>query len=117
LHPAISEAVLSGIRAHAEDAVPFECCGLITVEGKVIRCENAARDRTTQFQIAQHQIRRAMRQHEIVGVYHSHVNQAAYISQADKDGMGWFVGKLYVVASVVNGVCRDVKVFIAKNPS
>jgi proteasome lid subunit RPN8/RPN11 len=43
------------------------------------------------------------------GVYHSHVNQGAYISAADESGIA-FTG-LYIVASVINGVCKTVKCF------
>jgi len=105
--------VLEAVKQHAEDTVPFECCGLIDEEGAVLRCENNSHDRTTQFLIAPHEFRRVSRGRRIAGVYHSHVEQAAYISQRDRDGMT-FDG-LYVVASVMNGIAKDVKVFLFKD--
>ena len=106
-------ALVDAVRMAAEDAVPFEACGLITDSGALVKCENVAKDRARQFCISPDEYRRAAKRMKIVGVYHSHVNGGAYVSVHDRDGMG-FAG-LYVVASVMHGVGREVKVWNHKD--
>lgn len=104
--------IIAEVRKHAEDTVPFECCGVIDLDGHVIRCANQAKNRETSFLIPAHEMRRIMRRigfRGFAGVYHSHVNQGAYVSAADENGIA-FPG-LYLVASVVNGVCKTVNCF------
>lgn len=76
--------------------------------GEVIPCDNVAADRRCQFRFEPAVLKRLDRYKGIAGVYHSHVDTAAFLSSADKDGFG-LVGCLYFIASVRNGVCVDVK--------
>lgn len=107
--------VLDAVRVAAEDAVPWEACGLIDSNGNLIKCENVAKNRATQFRISPEEFKRKSRNKEIVGVYHSHVDGGAYISVLDREGMTLAGGGLYVVASVVNGVGKEVKVWNYKD--
>ncbi|VVB51949.1 Prokaryotic homologs of the JAB domain protein [uncultured archaeon] len=105
--------VVDAVRMAAEDAAPFEACGLITADGFLVKCVNVAKDRARQFRISPDEFKLAGRRRKIVGVYHSHVNGGAYVSVHDRDGMS-FEG-LYVVASVMDGVGREVKVWNFKD--
>lgn len=96
---------LAGIKAHAEREAPFECCGYISLDGKAVPLENAAQNRTTQWLIAPHEQVR-MRRAGFLGIYHSHVDRPAYISPQDAEG-AWDFGRLYIVASVIAGSCRE----------
>lgn len=105
--------IVDEVRRAAEDAVPWEACGLIEETGRLIKCENVAKDRAKQFRISPEEFKRACRGRNIVGVYHSHVNGGAYVSVHDRAGMPF--NGLYVVASVVNSVGKEVKVWNYKD--
>jgi proteasome lid subunit RPN8/RPN11 len=99
------------IRKHAEATYPDECCGLITNDGRVVPCKNMAADKRHAFQIGDGDSKRVTNSGFILGVYHSHVDQPAYISQADKDG---YTGiGLYIVASCLKGAVEDVHIYKA----
>lgn len=103
-------SIIAAIKKHAEDATPYECCGLIDVDGNVIRCGNMAKNREREFLISSSEVVHVSRRcRGLAGVYHSHVNQGAYISAADARSVP-FTG-LYIVASVMNGVCKTVNCF------
>lgn len=105
--------LIDSIKNAAEQGCPFEVCGLIDDDGKLIACTNSAQDRTRAFYIHPEEFKRVARNRNVVGVYHSHVDQGAYISEHDKTGMT-FSG-LYVVVSVIEGVGRELKVWLYKD--
>ena len=102
----LTTEILEAIKAHAEDSVPFESCGVITADGKVIRLENESPGKERSFLISASQFKRLERQTPWAGVYHSHVNEPPYISAPDFAGINKD-GTLYIVVSVMNGVCND----------
>lgn len=106
------DSIVQEICRHAENDAPFECCGLIDDTGSIHRCENVAKKRGNEFLISSHEFKRSARNRKIIGVYHSHINKRAYVSQADRAGMPF--NGLYVVASVLKGVCRDVQMYLHK---
>ena len=78
--------------AHAHEAAPEECCGLLIGRGdniaEAIRVRNAAPDRSRRYEIDPKEhfdlIRRArQRSLDVVGVYHSHPRSAARPSASD----------------------------------
>lgn len=100
-------AVLNEVFAHAREAAPEECCGLITGDAAdryryVIRCRNDMtlwhqrdpssypRDGTQGFYMNEQDYLRAeddaeARGERITCVYHSHVECGAYFSEMDQD--------------------------------
>jgi proteasome lid subunit RPN8/RPN11 len=104
------EEIKFQIAHQAENSVPFECCGIITGDGFVVPCMNAAKDRTQSFSMLSNEVNRIARRHGIAGYYHSHVGAPAIPSSSDSAG-GSYPGKLYVIASVIQGVCREVRVY------
>lgn len=106
--------VVDEVKLQAEDAVPFECCGLICEDGTLVPCENTAKDRTQHFYIAPAELRKASRGRSIVGVYHSHVGASAYVSHMDRAGMT-FNGLYLVAATGKDGACKEVKAWHHKD--
>lgn len=95
------------VRRHAAEAYPEECCGLIDQNFKPHRCTNVAQDKRTQFRINEFDSKRVTRSGRIAGVYHSHVDQGAYVSISDRAG---FTSEgLYLVASVSLGHVAEVQ--------
>jgi proteasome lid subunit RPN8/RPN11 len=133
----IPTAVLNEVFAHAREAEPEECCGLISgVEDvpyrHVIRCRNDLtlhhqRDPETHprdgrqgfFMNEQDYLRAAddaeARGERITCVYHSHVEAAAYFSELDQEFAGQdlfpFPDADHLVVSVFGGKVGDPVVF------
>src|SRR5581483_4016014 len=92
----ISRAVLDAIAAHARDAAPEECCGLLLGRDahilEALPSANLAADRTRHFLVDPrahfHAIRRARqgRGHPIIGFYHSHPFSEPVPSASDAAG-------------------------------
>jgi proteasome lid subunit RPN8/RPN11 len=109
-----SKVDYESIKRHAVNAAPLECCGLILADGSILQCENAAQDRRTQFLIPMHVTRRAMKEHTIAGVYHSHVGSGANLSTKDRED-AWMFGNLYVIAAVGHdGSVTEIKSWLLK---
>lgn len=100
------------VRRHAAEAYPEECCGLIDQDFKPRRCANVAQDKRNQFRINEFDSKRVTRSGRIAGIYHSHVDQGAYISTRDREG--WSSEGLYIVASVDAGNVAAVQVWYRK---
>ncbi|MGH0035266.1 MAG: Mov34/MPN/PAD-1 family protein [Myxococcota bacterium] len=103
---AIPGRVLNELCAHALEAQPEECCGLLTGTGEdrfrtVYRCRNDMtmrhrtdptlypRDGREAFYMSETDWMRALadaerRGEEVTGVYHSHVGADAYLSEMDQ---------------------------------
>jgi len=101
-------AVRDSIVAHAREAAPAECCGLLLGRGEEIvearRARNVADDRTIRFLIdpADHfAARRAARAGglEVTGFYHSHPTTPAEPSERDLAEFS-YAGHLYAIVSL-----------------
>lgn len=101
----ISADVLHDLFAHALEALPEECCGLVLRNGPyryglVERCRNEMtarhanepetypRDGKAAFYMSDYDVLRVRREAEVSGrevtaVYHSHVGAGAYLSEMD----------------------------------
>jgi len=130
--------IIAQICAHAEDAYPFECCGIVTGsangrEWAVHRCANIQNrlheedpqqfpedartayyvDPGDQFRI----LREAKRaEHTIKGFYHSHPDHEAYFSKHDEErsliwGEPAYPGAWYMIVSVKRGKAKDIACF------
>ena len=101
----IDARVMHELCAHALEAQPEECCGLVIGRpsdrfSRVVRCRNEMtarhkedpaaypRDGTRAFYMSEADYLRAMREaeaegHRVTAVYHSHVGAGAYLSEMD----------------------------------
>jgi len=119
------------IKAHAFEARPEECCGLLAGDGDVIstayRLRNEADRPETRYFAAPEDLfaaMKAMRQGglEMMGIYHSHPNSAAYPSKSDVE-LAFYSDCVYFIASLAgdfemcafrinNGVVSRVEIAI-----
>lgn len=130
-------AVLNEVFAHAREADPEECCGLVTGDDAqpyrhVVRCRNDMtrhhqrdpvafpRDGSQGFYMNEQDYLRAedeagARGERITCVYHSHVNAGAYFSEMDQDFASEplfpFPDADHLVVSVVGGKVVDQALF------
>lgn len=120
----IKNEIAKKLRSHAKSEYPHECCGIIlgkrtdkhkTAE-KIIQTENTANAVSCEryFQIDPLAVLKAelsaeREQLEITGFYHSHPNKAAIPSEQDITNM--IVGYSYLIISVENGECTDIRSF------
>lgn len=108
------DAVAAAMRAHAEAAYPFECCGAMLGrrDGQdwqvvsTIALENAVGDesRRTRYEIAPRDLvgialEARQRQLEIAGFYHSHPDCPAEWSSTDLAEAHW-IGASYAIVEV-----------------
>jgi proteasome lid subunit RPN8/RPN11 len=103
----IAATVVDAIIAHAREAAPRECCGLLL--GSADRIEASVRTRNlapepTRFLIdpkghidgRRHARERGL---DVVGFYHSHARSAAFPSERDRDEAG-YPDHLYMIVSL-----------------
>jgi len=133
----LSAAVLNEVFAHALEAVPEECCGLITGDERVryrqvVRCRNDMtlhhrrdpanfpRSGAKGFHMNEVDYLQAQRDAEARGeqvncVYHSHVGSGAYFSPMDQEFAAQsvfpFPAADHLVVSVVGGKVIDQALF------
>ena len=79
------------IAEHSVEEYPNEACGLIVMSalnGKpvVVKCKNISDDPSKSFIIDPSEYVDALKVGEVIGVWHSHVNQSADPSDADRFG-------------------------------
>lgn len=88
----LSDDARDAIAAHAESRPDTEVCGIVLSVAdsqRVVRLTNVAEpveSRAWQFKVAPEELWRALNDNaesEVIAVYHSHVDQAAYPSQMD----------------------------------
>lgn len=129
--------LLNGIFAHARECYPDECCGILLGPrgGKAVtqvRCTNvqdlrhsageSELDAGHGFWIDERELLPALQQaqakgHDLLIVYHSHVDTEAYFSREDlrgalgPDGTPLWPGVAQVVLSVQQGEIRSVGLF------
>ena len=129
------------VRAHAEEAFPEECCGVLfaSPHGQVVRkmtnTQNLLhatdpmlhpRDARTAYQMDARELFQVNRQGDQPGwgillFYHSHPDHAVYFSATDRARALWgdtpdtaepaYPGVAYAVLSVYERVVRDMKVY------
>jgi adenylyltransferase/sulfurtransferase len=133
----VPAAILNEVFAHAREADPEECCGLLTGTAEapflhVVRCRNDMtrhhrrdpetypRDGREGFYMNEPDYLRAedeaqTRGERITGVYHSHVEAGAYFSEMDQDFASEplypFPDADHLVVSVIGGKVVDQAVF------
>ena len=112
----ISEMLIS----HAEAEYPRECCGILLGEcdgerktvRRMIKTKNEVGDdrETAHFRIDPLAVAKAEREPlEILGFYHSHPDCEAIPSA--EDVLHMIAGHSYLIISVRNGKCTDMRVF------
>ncbi len=104
----IADCGLRTIAAHAREAAPDECCGVLLGHGDeivdAVRARNIAHDPATRFRIdpADHfAARRHARERglEVVGFYHSHPSSPPQPSARDAAEF-FYPGHLYAIVSL-----------------
>ena len=129
--------LLLEVYEHARECYPEECCGLLTgppggLPQRIVRCTNVQNRRTAAgesaldarhaFWIDDTELREAIERAEetgnrMLGVYHSHIDTGAYLSEADlqaalgPDGRPVWPGVGHLVVSVQDGIVRDAAYF------
>jgi proteasome lid subunit RPN8/RPN11 len=104
----ITRAVLDGLIAHARDAAPLECCGLLAGSGDVIdefvparnlRASEVAYEIDPRDHIA---VRKRLRGsgRSVLGAYHSHPKSPAVASPTDAAEAHYDGDFLYVIVSL-----------------
>ena len=103
----ISDGVADAILAHAREAAPEECCGLLIGTGShvttAVRARNLAPDPLRRYLIDPHDHLHAIRLarqhgHQVIGAYHSHPRSPAVPSPTDAaEGFSAF---LFVIAGL-----------------
>jgi proteasome lid subunit RPN8/RPN11 len=121
----LPDAVAAAMRAHAETAYPYECCGAMLGRSvgpdwqvvSTIAMENAVGDesRRTRYEIASRDlvsiVLEARRQQlEIAGFYHSHPDCPAEWSSTDLAGAHW-IGASYAIIEVRGGRAAAIHSF------
>lgn len=104
--------IQSDIMAHANDAQPQECCGIVLRTGEVVRCENVFEPvelRNCRYTIDPLVLRRYNRD-DVLGFYHSHPNSGAWPEENDvADARG--LGMLELIVGMRNGTAFETRVF------
>ena len=121
----IKRSVYDSIRAHGEEAYPYECCGVLlgesTLEGwRVTAAMQAINTRTdsphNRYNIAPSELVRIERvarlqKLEIAGFYHSHPNHPAQWSAIDFAEAHWLHCS-FVITEVVHGKAAVTNAFL-----
>lgn len=105
-----SEAQVNDIIAHAREASPQECCGLIggLIEGKaqtVYRARNVAGDPLTSYEAAPEDLfaaQRAMREtgQQLLAIYHSHPRSADPQPSATDVRLAYYPSAVYLIVGL-----------------
>jgi proteasome lid subunit RPN8/RPN11 len=113
----LANGVVDAVIAHAREAAPAECCGLLVGRGDeivaAVRARNIASE-PTRFLIDPHDHidgRRDARRRglEVVGFYHSHPRSAAVPSETDV-AEATYTGHLYLIVSLA-GDTAETRLF------
>ena len=129
--------ILNGVFAHARECYPDECCGILTgpaggEAANQVRCTNVQNLRHSSgeseldarhgFWIDERELLPALQHarevgHELLTIYHSHVDTEVYLSREDlrgalgPDGLPVWPGAGQVVVSVQQGEVRGAGLF------
>jgi [CysO sulfur-carrier protein]-S-L-cysteine hydrolase len=106
----LSEAQVNEIIAHAREASPEECCGLIggLIEGKaqtIYRTRNIANDPLTTYEAAPEDLfaaQRAMREcgEQLLAIYHSHPRSADPEPSATDVRLAYYPSAVYLIVGL-----------------
>ncbi len=131
----MSPEVLHELYAHAREALPEECCGLVLGDDaarfrRAVRCRNDMnrkhhedpgrfpRDARTGFWMSEADTQRALEEADRAGqrvtaVYHSHVDVDAFLSEMDLEyaDPGVFPDAAQIVIAVSEGQVKRVALF------
>jgi len=123
----LSRDGLNAIDKHALLNFPRECCGLLlgkfggnVIEVKeVVEAENVLGSPVAfeaDAELVFKTIKRAEKSGlDLVGIYHSHPNIAAYVSARDSEMMKLWPGVAWLIVSVVKGHILERKAYVLKN--
>jgi len=114
LAPELAEKIV----AHARDAFPNECCGMIAGEGgRAVRVHPATNAEGSPFMYVmepkeQLEIMDAIDEsgHDLLAIYHSHTRSAAYPSRTDVE-LAFFPNTLYVIVSIADEGNPEIRAF------
>jgi proteasome lid subunit RPN8/RPN11 len=132
----INKRVTEQIYQHALKEYPYECCGIVTMEGNnqtVHICRNIQnslhredpernpRDARTAYTIDRDEVDRIYSEakkkgEEIIAFYHSHIDCEAYFSETDKDaqtvfGEPEFPDAVHLIVAVIGGDIQGMKCY------
>lgn len=109
----IGRALLGEIGAHAREASPAECCGLVGGGAgrarTVYRLTNVARDPLTSYEGEPRELfaaQRAMRERgeDLIAIYHSHPRSAAPAPSARDVRLAYYPQALHLIVGLDAGV-------------
>ncbi len=113
----ISRQVLEAVAAHAGEAFPRECCGVLLdrpddplTASHVLRAENVEQSHPDQQYVLGHKAHlnavqmESLGEAQILGYYHSHPNGGEKPSRRDKEQA--VAGVTYLIVAVCNGVAE-----------
>jgi proteasome lid subunit RPN8/RPN11 len=114
----VVQRVLDDVQAHAREAAPRECCGLLVgLEGRILESVRARNleEGTTRFQIDPRDHIRAIRDArerdlDVVGFYHSHPRSRAFPSETDVAEAG-YAGAVHLIAGVDEHGAQQARLF------
>jgi proteasome lid subunit RPN8/RPN11 len=132
----VTDRVKEAMEAHALEARPAECCGLLAGNGQVIssvyRLRNEADTPETRYFAAPEDLMtamRAMRQlgETMMGIYHSHPRSPAYPSKSDVE-LAFYSDSVYFIVSLAaevetrafrieSGEIRGVEIVVGEDSS
>ena len=109
---AITKAHLEQIIAHAREAAPHECCGLIggTGDGKAVtiyRTRNTAADPLVTYEAAPEDLFAAQREmsardEQLIAIYHSHPRSANPEPSATDVRLAYYPSAVYLIVGLGN---------------
>ncbi|MFQ6129500.1 MAG: Mov34/MPN/PAD-1 family protein [Candidatus Hadarchaeaceae archaeon] len=118
---------LKAVDGHALKNFPRECCGLLlgkfgknVIEVKaVVETENVLGS-SVAFEVDAELVFKTIKRAEksgleLVGIYHSHPNIAAYVSARDSEIMKLWPGVAWLIVSVVKDHIPERKAYVLKN--
>lgn len=108
----LRQAQFDAIIAHAREAAPQECCGLIggLIEGKaltVYRARNVATDPLTSYEAAPEDLfaaQRAMRRkgEQLLGIYHSHPRSKVPEPSVTDIRLAYYPSAVYLIVGLAD---------------
>src|SRR5438445_4871151 len=112
IHISLAKAHVNEIIAHAREAAPHECCGLIggTSDGQtqtIYRTKNIAADRSVSYEAAPDDLfaaQRAMRDRgeELLAIYHSHPRSSDPQPSATDVRLAYYPAAVYLIVGLGN---------------
>jgi [CysO sulfur-carrier protein]-S-L-cysteine hydrolase len=119
----IPQALIDEMVAHAREELPNECCGMVGGrDGKaetLIRVANSAASplRYEMDPQEQYDALKAIEDAggELLAIYHSHTNSAAYPSQTDVNQAVAWPEQVYLIVSLADPEAADVKGYLLRD--